>query len=264
MPTLLIFDVVLAALLILCIPQVQAETLAAKLAYSDETPCLNSVTPLFMTEIIDRGVNSMLNGMKRGASLPDDWGAGNFHYDQAYVIVRNAIDKDQAENGRWLDISAQDILEMKFRRASGEDQRFLADFLPTRPGKVYWHYMLDSAKCSGYFIGLDKRKVRLSSEERAVSLKWQSVLKSRPKEFEEAFIQLSAEERMNFQKAILIEKYISKTEAPDEKAFQLHWISEDNLQAKILNAVSSVSDRIDALIKDFVSQHSLPRKRSDV
>jgi hypothetical protein len=153
---------------------------------------------------------------------------------------------------------------MKFRRASDEDQRFLIEFIPTRPGKVYWHYMLDSAKCHGYLIGLDKRKIRLSPEEKAISIRWQNALAARPNEFEVAFHQLSPDERIKFQKAVLIEKRISSIEAPDEKAFQLNWISEDELRAKVSSAISSVSERIDALIKDFVGQHSLPRKRTDI
>ncbi|WOB06957.1 hypothetical protein [Piscinibacter gummiphilus] len=232
-------------------PTANAQAIAGALASSYPAPCLEAVVPMFGTEVVQIGTHSMLAGMGSGANLSEQWKRGNAYYDRAFSIARASIARDEEINGAWIKVTARDYLEMLFRRAPLEEQQYLQSFFATPEGEIFWHFMLDSAKCNGFFIGLTKRKVDLSLAEQKVAGTWKEALQPRKQEYEAAFASLSPTQRKAFNHAFAIVIRLSRSEADDEREFQLKMISEEALMAAIRRSLEQVKRELLAAVREF-------------
>lgn len=221
------------------------------LAGSRPTPCLDSVAPLLVSEMVQSGTRAFLDGIGRNKHFSSEWAPGNNFYDQAFSISYKALNSDELFATQLQNLSAKTFLLLKFRRALPEEQEYLRSFFNSTEGSIYWDYILEGAHCQGLFEGVFKRRVLLTQDQRDIAGIWRQTLSTKRKNFEMTFSKLTQTQKSNFDKGYKLLSRLSKSEAADEQAFQLSLVSSDQIQQAAERSLLPVMNEVFLLVNEF-------------
>jgi hypothetical protein len=242
----------LLALAVTSTPAISAQDLSQSLAVARPTPCLDVVATLFITEFIANGSHSFLAGIGKRNNFSQKWLPGNALYDHAYAVVFSAFSNDEDFKKKLHNVSAKTYLELQFRRATTQEQEYLSTFFSSKEGSVFWEFMLDGATCQGLFSGITKRKAPLTTEQVAVAEKLTNEFPLKRAGFESAYSKLTAAQKESFDKGYRLASRLSKSEAPDEVAFQESLISESEFKLAAERSVRPAIKQLGQITDEFI------------
>ncbi|HUQ09466.1 MAG TPA: hypothetical protein VM146_04060 [Steroidobacteraceae bacterium] len=137
------------------------ESFGTTLAREHPVECLQRLTPVLVTDVVQRDLIGWLDGIGEGRKLPPGWKAGEPHYDAAFDLALNRLLADQEKNGPYAKIDMRDRFARAFDRANEAERRQAASFLATPEGRFAWTYIVDDATCDGIIGSLTRRKTAL-------------------------------------------------------------------------------------------------------
>ena len=232
-------------------PPAIAQDMSLLLAESRPTPCLDAVAPLLVSEMVQNGTHSFLGEIGRIKSLSTGWAPGNNFYDRAFSIAYKALSSDEGLGNQLRNISSKAYLQLKFRRGTPAEQKYLLSFFSSAEGIIYWDYMLDGATCQGLFKGLSKRKITFTKDQSYLADIWHQILSVKGKNFEAAFSKLTQSQKANFDRGYKLETRLSKSEAPDEQDFQLSLVPEEQIKLAAVRSLLPVMSEVAPLVNEF-------------
>jgi hypothetical protein len=137
------------------------EGFGTKLAREHPVDCMQRITPVLVSDIVQRDLGGWLEGIGEGRKVPPGWQAGEPHYDAALKLALDRLLADQELKGPYGTIDMRERFARAFDRANETERKQIESFLASPEGRFAWTFIIDDASCQGMIQSLSRRKTAL-------------------------------------------------------------------------------------------------------